>query len=404
MHPIHSLALLAASAIAAPTHLVERQFGGLGGLGGGSTENDIQNGVCKRITFIMARGSTEPGNMASTLTHAVASPGSTVGPSTCSGLKQAYPNDVACQGVGGAYSASIGNNALPGGTDSGSIGASVDTFNLAAKTCPDTIMVGGGYSQGAAVMTRSVGTLPDNVKSRIAGVVLYGDTQNQQTGGSIPDYPKAQTLVICAASDGVCGGALLVTAGHLSYAGNVPDAVKFLGQQVSRAGTGGSTGGNTSSTSGSTGSTGTGSSSTSGSSSSSSGSSSGLGGLSGGLGGLSGSSGSSGLGGLGGLGSLSGSSGSSGLSGLGGLGSLGGSSGSSGLSGLGGLGSLGGSSGSSGLSGLGSLGGSSGSSGLSGLSGLGSLGGGSSGLTGLSGLGSSGSGGLSGLSGFVRKE
>ncbi|KAK6440378.1 hypothetical protein LTR95_003404 [Oleoguttula sp. CCFEE 5521] len=372
MHFAHSLALLAAGAIAAPVHLVERQFGGLGG---GSTENDIQNGVCKRITFIMARGSTEPGNM-----------GSTVGPSTCSGLKQAYPNDVACQGVGGAYSASIGNNALPGGTDSGSIGASVDTFNLAAKTCPDTIMVGGGYSQGAAVMTRSVGTLPDNVKSRIAGVVLYGDTQNQQTGGSIPDYPKSQTLVICAASDGVCGGALLVTAGHLSYAGNVPDAVKFLGQQVSRAGTGGSSSGNASSTSGgTTGSTGSGSAT--GSGSSSSGSSSGLGGLSGGLGGLSGSSGSSGLGGLGGLGSLGGSSGGSGLSGLG---SLGGSSGSSGLSGLG---SLGGSSGSSG------------SSGLSALSGLGSLGGGSSGgLSGLSGLGSSGSSGLSGLSGFGKKE
>lgn len=164
-------------------------------------------------------------------------------------------------------------------------------------------------SQGAAVMTRSVGKLDDSVKSKVAGVVLYGDTQNKQTGGSIPDYPKDDVMVICAKTDGVCGGALLVTPGHLSYSDNVPSAVKFLADKAKSGGSGGSSS-SSSSDSGDD------------SSSDSSSSSSGLSGLSG-IGGLSG--GSSLLGG-GSDDSSSDSSDSSddSSSGLGGLSSLGG--------------------------------------------------------------------------------
>ena len=136
-------------------------------------------------------------------------------------------------------------------------------------------------------MTRSVGKLDDSIKSRVAGVVLYGDTQNKQTGGSIPDYPKDDVLVICAKTDGVCGGALLVTPGHLTYVDDVPDAVQFLAGKAKDLGS-----------SGVSASTSTGADE---SSSASSGSAlSGLGGLGGRLGGDASGSGLFGLSGLGG--------------------------------------------------------------------------------------------------------
>jgi hypothetical protein len=105
-------------------------------------------------------------------------------------------------------------------------------FNLAASKCPDTIIVGGGYSQGAAVMVASVRRLPEATKAKIAGVVLYGNTRNRQEHGKIPNFPAEKALTICHASDGVCGGALLVTPGHLTYQPQIPQAVNFLTERI----------------------------------------------------------------------------------------------------------------------------------------------------------------------------
>ena len=105
-------------------------------------------------------------------------------------------------------------------------------FNLAASKCPDTIIVGGGYSQGAAVMVASVRRLPEATKAKMAGVVLYGNTRNRQEHGKIPNFPSDKALTICHASDGVCGGALLVTPGHLTYQPQVPKAVDWLAERI----------------------------------------------------------------------------------------------------------------------------------------------------------------------------
>ncbi|KAI7718010.1 hypothetical protein KC353_g4123 [Hortaea werneckii] len=207
-------AALAATAIASP--LSKR----------GVTENEVENGECRTYTFIFARGSTEIGNM-----------GETVGPATCNALKKKYgDNEVACQGVGGAYTAGLAQNALPDGTTQGALNEAKKMFNDAHSNCPNTIITAGGYSQGAAVMTGSVGELDDDVKSTVAGVVLYGDTRNKQEDGGIPGYPKDKVKVYCAATDGVCGGALLVTAGHLTYMDDVSDAADFLEGKISSAG------------------------------------------------------------------------------------------------------------------------------------------------------------------------
>ena len=56
----------------------------------------------------------------------------------------------------------------------------VDMLNAMAQKCPDSVIVAGGYSQGAAVNHRAIESLAPAVQDQIAGVILYGDTQKQQ--------------------------------------------------------------------------------------------------------------------------------------------------------------------------------------------------------------------------------
>jgi len=215
--------------------------------GGGSTSDELKNGPCKKVTLIFARASTEPGNM-----------GGSMGPATCKGLKKAYNNDVACQGVGksgsNSYTAGLPENALPKGTKDGAIIVAQDMFKMAQQKCPNSIIVAGGYSQGTAVMMNAISTLDEGLKNKVVGVVLFGYTKNGQQKSGIPKYPKEKVEVFCAKSDGVCWGALNVSAGHFSYMGNGdgPKAVAFLKGKIDGGGapsssssgaTGGSTGG-----------------------------------------------------------------------------------------------------------------------------------------------------------------
>ena len=80
-----SLLLAAAASLTTSTPITpqKRQFG----LGSSSTSSDLEDGECKAVTFIFARGSTETGNM-----------GMTVGPATCTALKSDLGEDaVTCQ-------------------------------------------------------------------------------------------------------------------------------------------------------------------------------------------------------------------------------------------------------------------------------------------------------------------
>ena len=142
---------------------------------------------------------------------------------------------MACQGVGSPYIADLGSNALPQGTTLAAIGEAQRLFRLAATKCPNTVITGGGYSQGAAVMTGAVGSLGSAIEDRIVGVVLYGDTRNLQTAGSIPGYPRSDTLIICNFGDPVCSGTLIVNAAHLAYIPTVPRASAFLNGKINAA-------------------------------------------------------------------------------------------------------------------------------------------------------------------------
>jgi cutinase len=85
---------------------------------------------------------------------------------------------VATEGID--YAAALATNVLPGGTDRASKLLMQQTLNAMAAQCPNSVIVTGGYSQGAAVNHRAIEDLSAAVKEKIAGVVLYGDTQKQQ--------------------------------------------------------------------------------------------------------------------------------------------------------------------------------------------------------------------------------
>jgi cutinase len=161
--------------------------------------------------------------------------GSTVGPPTGQGLKNAFgETNVAVEGID--YGALLSTNFLPGGADLAGIAEMRSLLNEAAARCPTSVLLVGGYSQGAALVHRAVENLSASVKARIFGAVTYGDTQNTQDRGRIPNFPTDRTKVICNTGDAVCLGTLTILAPHLDYVRRVPEAVSFL---VARARAGG---------------------------------------------------------------------------------------------------------------------------------------------------------------------
>ena len=131
-------------------------------------------------------------------------------------------------------------NLTPGGGDPAGITEAVKDYNMAASKCPKTIITGGGYSQGAAITHRAVEKLSANVKARIAAIVLFGDTQRKQDKEQIKGFPVGRTKTFCNgygelaknSKDGVCNGALMVNAGHMSYGGSFAPAANFIASKV----------------------------------------------------------------------------------------------------------------------------------------------------------------------------
>jgi len=191
-----------------------------------TTENEFSRrilGGCRPILFAWARGSTEIGNM-----------GTIVGPPTSDGLKRIFgSSNVATEGID--YAALLSTNALPGGTDLISENRMKGILNDMARECPDSVIVTGGYSQGAAVNHRAIEDLSASVKAQIAGVVLYGDTQKQQDRDQIPNFPKDKVLIICQPGDLVCVGTLTVLPPHLTYGSRVDEGVNFLAGKIRAA-------------------------------------------------------------------------------------------------------------------------------------------------------------------------
>jgi len=83
-------------------------------------------------------------------------------------------------------------------------------------------------------MHNAISTLPKEVRDKVVAGVLFGDTKNKQDGGQIKNYPKDQLAVFCTPEDGVCGGQLMVTTGHMAYLtnGDGVKAAEFLKRKI----------------------------------------------------------------------------------------------------------------------------------------------------------------------------
>jgi len=173
-------------------------------------------------SFVFARGSMEPAPI-----------GMIIGPGLERSLKKNLPG---VKTIAVTYGADLLTNLSGDRTDPGSAKEGVKAFEKAFKDCPSGIIVAGGYSQGAAVMHNAVAKgVSDEIKSKIAGIVLYGDTRNKQDGGKIPNFPAERVKVFCNKDDGVCGGGLGVNGGHFAYPQTTLDeGAKWLSDQVSR--------------------------------------------------------------------------------------------------------------------------------------------------------------------------
>jgi cutinase len=121
-----------------------------------------------------------------TADHLLSSPrqGTVIGPPLSRNLKSTLGSTaVAVQGID--YPAAISTNLLPGGADRNGIATMKSLLEQAASQCPNSKLVAGGYSQGAALTHRAIENLSDAVKGKIVGVVTFGDTQNLQDRGQI---------------------------------------------------------------------------------------------------------------------------------------------------------------------------------------------------------------------------
>jgi cutinase len=83
------------------------------------------------------------------------------------------------------------------GADPDGVTNAKKVYESAASKCPNTVIIGGGYSQGAAVTHKAIEGLSESVKSRIAGIVLYGDTRYTAEGGKIKGFPPGKVHTYC---------------------------------------------------------------------------------------------------------------------------------------------------------------------------------------------------------------
>ncbi|KAK6084414.1 cutinase precursor [Seiridium cupressi] len=181
------------------------------------TANEFLDTGCKDVVFVYARGSTQDGNL-----------GDQPGPQLAASLQDALGADrVAIQGVD--YPAGLPQNLIPGGTDPSDAADMADLVANVSATCPDSQIVVSGYSQGAAMVHRSVEQIDDQaVKDQIVAAVTFGDTQKEQDDDQVPTFDTAKTLVLCNDGDKVCNGTLIITKAHLDYTGKVQQASDFI--------------------------------------------------------------------------------------------------------------------------------------------------------------------------------
>ncbi|KAF2793091.1 carbohydrate esterase family 5 protein, partial [Melanomma pulvis-pyrius CBS 109.77] len=175
------------------------------------TQNDIKNGVCKPMTILFARGTTEGGNV-----------GTLAGPPFFQAVGAAMgAANVAVQGID--YPADI-PGFLAGG-DAGGSKLMAATVGQVMKACPSTNLVMSGYSQGGQLVHNAASMLTPAETAFVKSAVIFGDPDNGKAVGTVS---AADTLVVCHNGDLICAVPALVLAPHLTYAKDAGTAAAFV--------------------------------------------------------------------------------------------------------------------------------------------------------------------------------
>ncbi|KAI1852260.1 hypothetical protein JX265_006309 [Neoarthrinium moseri] len=207
---LSSTVLFAALAVASPIGELEARKSY------GTSSSEYLQGSCKDVILFFARGTNQPGNLGDM-------PGQQLATQLSTALGTA---SLAVQGIN--YAASLSGNTASGGCPAKDATAMTQLLTNATQACPNSQLVVAGYSQGAAMVHRSIEKASTAVVSKIAAAVTFGDTQKAQDGGKIPNIAVSKTKIYCNEGDKVCLGTLDITSAHLNYRPSVPPAVEFI--------------------------------------------------------------------------------------------------------------------------------------------------------------------------------
>jgi len=205
-----SVLLAAATAIATPIDAANKLTGEKAS--SSSYSNDLAD--CKPLIMIYARGTWEPGT-----------PPSQVAAPLIKALGVKYPGRVESQIVqydGGA------SGYLTGGSTEG-IQKMEQMTKAAVSRCPNSKFLLVGYSQGAQVLHKAVGNLPQSVTSHINAIVVFGDPFK---GQPIKNIPNQIIHTECYPNDNVCNGLPLPIGAHNEYDKRVDAVTEWIVQTL----------------------------------------------------------------------------------------------------------------------------------------------------------------------------
>lgn len=175
---------------------------------------------CADVTVVFARGTNEPPGLGSVGGPFVDDLRARVAPRTVDGTAVDYPasNDF--------------NISTPAGTD-----AAHSLIESIAAGCPNTRMVLGGYSQGAAVIEQATQEASPQVADHVAASALFG-TPRTSFSGMLAGRPlptlapryAANAIEQCNEADPICWEGGWDMGAHVSYvqSGKVAQAADFV--------------------------------------------------------------------------------------------------------------------------------------------------------------------------------
>ncbi|OMC36523.1 cutinase [Mycobacterium sp. GA-1841] len=180
---------------------------------------------CPDIEVVFARGTNEPPGLGSVGGPFVDDLRARVAPRTVDAAAVDYPatNDF--------------NVSTPAGTD-----AARSLIESVAASCPNTKMVLGGYSQGAAVIEKATNEASPQVADHVAATALFGTPLTSFSGllaaGQTlpvlaPQY-TANSIAQCNEGDPICWEGGWDMGAHVSYvqSGKVAQAADFVAGKV----------------------------------------------------------------------------------------------------------------------------------------------------------------------------